>query len=94
VAAKDAISRILQHWHLSVLNQRIENSVRFHYRGQMVEGMILASGLSRFLTSIARVQWCLFSADVHGSAGHEISAEARFCGADGKAREHCLATKE
>ena len=30
-----------------VLNDRIENSLRFHYRGQMIEGMILASGLKR-----------------------------------------------
>ena len=28
-----------------VLNDQIENSIRFHYRGQMVEGVILFSGL-------------------------------------------------
>ncbi len=35
-----------------VLNQRIDDGLRFHHRGEMVEGTILAMGPKRFLTHI------------------------------------------
>lgn len=61
-----------------LLNQGFDNSLRFHYRGQLIEGTILATGLqpipAAYRTGM-RVAVRLTFAD---SLGHEIEVEAEL----------------
>ena len=62
-----------------VLNGRLENSLRFHYRGQMVEGMILASGLERIPHTYLTGAISPFQITFTDSLEQEISVEANLC---------------
>ena len=61
-----------------VLNQGVCNSLRFHYRGQVIEGTILAMGLRPIPAAYrtgARIPFQLTFAD---SLGHQIDVEAEL----------------
>jgi len=68
----------LEYLRSEVLNQRIENSLRFHYRGQMVEGMILASGLKPIPEAHRTGAIVPFRLTFTDSLGHEIGVEAEL----------------
>ena len=61
-----------------VLNARLENSLRFHYRGQMVEDMILASGLKRIPDSYRTGMIAPLQITFIDSLEHETSVEANL----------------
>jgi hypothetical protein len=60
------------------LNGRIENYLRFHYRGQFIEGVILFSGLARIPEHCRDGGHALFKITFHDQFGHAISAETEL----------------
>ncbi|MGH9544340.1 MAG: hypothetical protein ACRD23_03910 [Terriglobales bacterium] len=61
-----------------VLNQRLQNSLQFHYRGQMIEGTILALGVQPLPAAYrtgARVPLQITFGD---TLGHQIDVEAEL----------------
>ena len=61
-----------------VLNQHLDNSLRFHYRGQLIEGTILAMGLRPIPATYrtgARIPFQLTFGD---PLGHKIEVEAEL----------------
>jgi hypothetical protein len=57
------------------LNRRIENYLRFHHRGRLVEGVILFSGLRRIPEHYRDGGHALFRITFHDQFGQAISAE-------------------
>lgn len=61
-----------------ILNERIEKSLRFHYRGQMVEGMILASGLKPVPNMYPPGTAVPYQLTFTDSLGNEMGVEAKI----------------
>jgi len=61
-----------------VLNQRFGNSLRFHYRGQMIEGTILATGLRPIPEAYRTGMRVPFQLTLTDTLGHEIDVEAKL----------------
>ena len=61
-----------------VLNQRIQTSLRFHYRGHMIEGTILAMGLKPIPEAYRTGAHVPFQLTFTDSLGHEVNVEAEL----------------
>jgi hypothetical protein len=61
-----------------VLNQGFGNSLRFHHRGQMIEGTILASGLQPIPEAYRTGMRVPFQLTLSDTLGHEIDVEAKL----------------
>ena len=61
-----------------VLNQHLDNSLQFHYRGQVIEGTILAMGLQPIPEMYRTGASVPFEINFADSLGHEIGVEAEL----------------
>jgi hypothetical protein len=61
-----------------VLNQRFCNSLRFHYRGQVIEGTILGTGLRPIPEAYRTGMRVPFQLTLTDTLGHEIDVEAQL----------------
>jgi hypothetical protein len=62
-----------------VLNQQIENSLRFNHRGDMVEGVILATGIRPIPQAFRHGFLLPFRLTLEDQLENEISVEAELC---------------